>query len=99
MALLARPSSHSARPAQARHGACAARGYRAMATRAAAGWCGRWHPTGRQDVGKLTGIARAGKGEGARQGGTDGDALRRRRDDEVAGSAQDGGVLVEGWLR
>jgi hypothetical protein len=34
-----------------------------------------------------------------RCGETGGDASRLRRDDVAAGSAQDGGVLVQGWLR
>jgi hypothetical protein len=50
-------------------------------------------------VGKSIGTARAGKGEGAGQGGTCGDASRRRRNDEAAGSARDGGVPVEGRLQ
>jgi hypothetical protein len=36
-------------------------------------------------VGKPTGTAHAGKGEGAGQGGTGGDALRGWRDDGAAG--------------
>jgi hypothetical protein len=72
------------------------RGHRAVAMHMAAGWHSRRRPTGRQGVGKLAGTAHVGKGEGAGQGG---DALRRRRNDRAMGSARDGGVPVEGWLR
>jgi hypothetical protein len=42
------------------------------------------------------GIARAGTGEGTRQGGSDGDAPRWWRDDGAVGSARDRGVSLEG---
>jgi hypothetical protein len=40
------------------------------------------------------GVAHAGKGGGAGQGGTGGDAPRRRCDEGAAESARDGSVLV-----
>jgi hypothetical protein len=52
----------------------------------------RWRPTGWQGVGKLAGTARARKGEGAGQGGTGGDAPRRRCDDEATVRRRGGGV-------
>jgi hypothetical protein len=91
-ARLARPSSHSAQPARAQHGARAPRRGHCVA----AGWRGRRRPTKRQGAGKLAGTAHVGKGEGAGQGGTGGDTSRRRRDDGVVGSARDDGVPVEG---
>jgi hypothetical protein len=50
-------------------------------------------------VGKPAGTAHAGRGEGAGQGGTGEDEVRRRRDDGAAGSAWDDGVPMEGRLR
>jgi hypothetical protein len=46
------------------------------------------------------GLARlVASNQAMRCGETGGDASRLRRDDVAAGSAQDGGVLVQGWLR
>jgi hypothetical protein len=47
-------------------------------------------------VGEPTGVAHAGKGGGAGQGGTGGDAPRRRCDEGAAKSARDGSVPVGG---
>jgi hypothetical protein len=49
-------------------------------------------------VGKSVGTTHAGRGGSARQGRTGGDAPRRRRDNGLVGSSQDGGVPVERWL-
>jgi hypothetical protein len=47
-------------------------------------------------VGELVGIVHTGRGGGAKQGGTNGDTPRQRRDDGAERLARDGGVLVEG---
>jgi hypothetical protein len=90
------PAGSSARPARARRGARAARGHRAAGSGAAASWRGGRRPAGRLGVWEPAAIAQAGRGGGAGQGGTDGDAPRQRRNDRAERSAQDSGVLVEG---
>jgi hypothetical protein len=55
-------------------------------------WRGRWCPIGRQGVEAPAEVAQARKGESVRQGGTDGDAPRWRRDGGVAEAARDSGV-------
>jgi hypothetical protein len=62
------PAASPAWPAQEWCGACMARGHRAVATLAAAGWRGRRHLAGRPGVGEPTGIAHVEKGGGAGQG-------------------------------
>jgi hypothetical protein len=47
-------------------------------------------------VGELVGIVHTGRGGGAKQGGTNGDTPRQRRDDGAERLARDGGILVEG---